>query len=313
MGQYRILFFGTPSFALPSLEALIKGEDRIIGVITQPDRPKGRGKRLSPPPVKLLARGYNLPIYQPEMARDKEFVNLVRDLKPDLIVVVAYGQILPKEILDIPTFGAVGVHPSLLPKYRGAAPINWAIINGERVTGVTIFKICERLDSGDIILQRAIEVFPGETAGELHNRLAEMGARLLLDATRAMKRGKIHIIKQDESLASYAPRLKRQDGLIDWSRPANAIAHIICGLDPWPSAYTYLDGELLKLFRARAISLDREVQPGTILEVGSATIKVAAKDGAVLIEELQQPGRKRLKVSEFVKGYPILCPGKRLG
>ena len=311
-GDWRILFFGTPSFASPSLEALIKSEDKIIGIVTQPDRPKGRGKKLSPPPIKLLAKGHNLSIYQPKIARDKEFINLVRDLKPDLIVIVAYGQILPKEILNIPALGAICVHPSLLPKYRGAAPINWAIINGERATGVTIFKICEKLDSGDIILQRATEVSPGETAGEIHDRLAEMGAKVLLDAIRGMKKGTLHAVRQDESLATYAPRLRKEDGLINWSRPAKAIANLICGLDPWPSAYTYLDGELLKLFKARAISLDREVQPGTILEIDSTTIKVAAKDGAVLIEELQRPGKKRLKVSEFVKGYSISL-GKRLG
>jgi len=312
MGEWRILFFGTPSFALPSLEALIEGEDKIIGVVTQPDRPKGRGRRLSPPPVKLLAKEHGIPIYQPKMARDKEFVNLIRNLKPDLIVLAAYGQILPKEILNIPGLGTICLHPSLLPKYRGAAPINWAIINGERVTGVTLFKICEKLDSGDIILQRAIEIFPSETAGELHDRLAKMGARLLLDATRGMKKGTLHIVKQDEGLATYAPRLKKEDGFIDWSKSAKAIANLIRGLDPWPSAYTYLDGELLKLFKARAISLNKKVEPGTILEIDSVGIKVAAKDGAVLIEELQRPGKKRLKVSEFAKGYSIY-PGKRLG
>jgi len=308
----RILFFGTPSFAIPSLEALIKGEDKIIGVVTQPDRPKGRGRRPSPPPIKLLAEGHNLPIYQPRVAKEKEFVDLIRNLEPDLIVVVAYGQILPKEILDIPPLGAIGVHPSLLPKYRGAAPINWAIINGERITGVTIFRLCEKLDSGDIILQRAIEILPGETAGGLSDRLAKFGADLLLEAIKDMKEGRIHLVKQDEDLASYAPCLKKEDGLIDWERSAKEIANLICGLDPWPSAYTYLNGELLKLFKAKVASLDKVAEPGTILEIESKGMKVATRDGAVLIEEIQRAGKKRLKVSEFVKGHPI-SPGKKLG
>ena len=308
----RILFFGTPSFAIPSLEALIKGEDKIIGVVTQPDRPKGRGRRPSPPPIKLLAEGHNLPIYQPRVAKEKEFIDLIRNLEPDLIVVVAYGQILPKEILDIPPLGAIGVHPSLLPKYRGAAPINWAIINGERITGVTIFKLCEKLDSGDIILQRAIEILPGETAGGLSDRLAKFGADLLLEAIKDMKEGRIHLVKQDEGLASYAPCLKKEDGLIDWERSAKEIANLICGLDPWPSAYTYLNGELLKLFKAKVASLDKVAEPGTILEIESKGMKVATRDGAVLIEEIQRAGKKRLKVSEFVKGHPI-SPGKKLG
>lgn len=308
----RILFFGTPSFAIPSLEALIKGEDKIIGVVTQPDRPKGRGRRPSPPPIKLLAEGHNLPIYQPRAAKEKEFVDLIRNLEPDLIVVVAYGQILPKEILDIPPLGAIGVHPSLLPKYRGAAPINWAIINGERITGVTIFRLCEKLDSGDIILQRAIEILPGETAGGLSDRLAKFGADLLSEAIKDMKEGRIHLVKQDENLASYAPCLKKEDGLIDWERSAKEIANLICGLDPWPSAYTYLNGELLKLFKAKVASLDKVAEPGTILEIESKGMKVATRDGAVLIEEIQRAGKKRLKVSEFVKGHPI-PPGKKLG
>ena len=308
----RILFFGTPSFAIPSLEALIKGEDKIIGVVTQPDRPKGRGRRPSPPPIKLLAEGHNLPIYQPRVAKEKEFIDLIRNLEPDLIVVVAYGQILPKEILDIPPLGAIGVHPSLLPKYRGAAPINWAIINGERITGVTIFRLCEKLDSGDIILQRAIEILPGETAGGLSDRLAKFGADLLLEAIKDMKEGRIHLVKQDEDLASYAPCLKKEDGLIDWERSAKEIANLICGLDPWPSAYTYLNGELLKLFKAKVASLDKVAEPGTILEIESKGMKVATRDGAVLIEEIQRAGKKRLKVSEFVKGHPI-SPGKKLG
>jgi len=308
----RILFFGTPSFAIPSLEALIKGEDKIIGVVTQPDRPKGRGRRPSPPPIKLLAEGHNLPIYQPRVAKEKEFIDLIRNLEPDLIVVVAYGQILPKEILDIPPLGAIGVHPSLLPKYRGAAPINWAIINGERITGVTIFRLCEKLDSGDIILQRAIEILPGETAGGLSDRLAKFGADLLLEAIKDIKEGRIHLVKQDEGLASYAPCLKKEDGLIDWERSAKEIANLICGLDPWPTAYTYLNGELLKLFKAKVASLDKVAEPGTILEIESKGMKVATRDGAVLIEEIQRAGKKRLKVSEFVKGHPI-SPGKKLG
>jgi len=310
----KIIFFGSPEFAIPSFKALIETkEDEVIGVVTQPDRPKGRGRKLTPPPIKIIAQQYNLPVYQPETVKDDNFINLVKTLAPDLLVVVAFGQILPKALLSIPPHGAINVHPSLLPKYRGAAPIQWAIINGETITGVSIVRITPRLDSGDILLQKAVPIGPEETAGELHDVLAKLGAELLLEAIRGLKKSTLTSIPQDERLASYAPKLKKEDGLIDWAASAKKIACLIRGLDPVPGAYTYLDGKLLKLFRPKAIPFTpKDTPPGTIIEAKPEGIQIVTGEGILLVKEIQLEGRKRLPVSEFIKGYPKLV-GKKLG
>ena len=310
----KIIFFGSPEFAIPSFKALIETkEDEVIGVVTQPDRPKGRGRKLTPPPIKIIAQQYNLPVYQPETVKDDNFINLVKTLAPDLLVVVAFGQILPKALLSIPPHGAINVHPSLLPKYRGAAPIQWAIINGETITGVSIVRITPRLDSGDILLQKAVPIGPEETAGELHDVLAKLGAELLLEAIRGLKKSTLTSIPQDERLASYAPKLKKEDGLIDWAASAKKIACLIRGLDPVPGAYTYLDGKLLKLFRPKAIPFTpKDTLPGTIIEAKPEGIQIVTGEGILLVKEIQLEGRKRLPVSEFIKGYPKLV-GKKLG
>ncbi|MDL1955813.1 MAG: methionyl-tRNA formyltransferase [Candidatus Desulfofervidus auxilii] len=310
----KIIFFGSPEFAIPSFKALIETkEDEVIGVVTQPDRPKGRGRKLTPPPIKIIAQQYNLPVYQPETVKDDNFINLVKTLAPDLLVVVAFGQILPKALLSIPPHGAINVHPSLLPKYRGAAPIQWAIINGETITGVSIVRITPRLDSGDILLQKAVPIGPEETAGELHDVLAKLGAELLLEAIRGLKKSTLTSIPQDERLASYAPKLKKEDGLIDWAASAKKIACLIRGLDPVPGAYTYLDGKLLKLFRPKVIPFTpKDTPPGTIIEAKPEGIQIVTGEGILLVKEIQLEGRKRLAVSEFIKGYPKLV-GKKLG
>ena len=312
MKPYKILFFGTPEFALPSLKALIETPNEILGVVTQPDRPKGRGRKLTPPPIKVLAQKHNLPIYQPEAVRDKLFLKEVQQLKPDLLVVVAFGQFLPKALLEIPPLGGINVHPSLLPKYRGAAPINWAIINGETITGISIIKVSLQMDSGDILFQKAISIEPDETAGELHDKLATLGAEALLETIRQMQSGTIISIPQDDRLATYAPKLKREDGYIHWDKPAINIANLIRGLAPFPGAYTYLDGKLLKLFRPKTISASVEAPPGSIVEATNDEIKIATGQGILLIKEVQLQGRKRLPLKEFIKGYPCL-KGKKLG
>ena len=312
MKPYKILFFGTPEFALPSLKALIETPNEILGVVTQPDRPKGRGRKLTPPPIKVLAQKHNLPIYQPEAVRDKLFLKEVQQLKPDLLVVVAFGQFLPKALLEIPPLGGINVHPSLLPKYRGAAPINWAIINGETITGISIIKVSLQMDSGDILFQKAISIEPDETAGELHDKLATLGAEALLETIRQMQSGTIISIPQDDRLATYAPKLKREDGYIHWDKPAINIANLIRGLAPFPGAYTYLDGKLLKLFRPKTISASVEAPPGTIVEATHDGLKISTGQGVLLIKEVQLQGKRRLPVKEFIKGHPDL-KGKKLG
>ncbi len=313
---YRILFFGSPEFAIPSLRALVESpdkEDEVIGVVTQPDRPKGRGRQPAPPPVKELALKYGLPVYQPETVKDEEFLEQVERLAPDLLVVVAFGQILPKYLLEIPPFGGINVHPSLLPKYRGAAPIHWTLIRGETVTGVTIMRLSPRMDSGEILFQRAISIEPEDTFGSLHDKLAIFGAEMLLETLHRMKRGMLNPVSQDESLATYAPKIKKEDCLIDWQKSAQEIANLIRGLDPKPGAYTYLEGRLLKLFRPKVIPFTaKNSQPGTILDTKKEGLQVATSSGILLVKELQLEGKKRLPVAEFIKGHPNLI-GKRLG
>ncbi|MCD6320341.1 MAG: methionyl-tRNA formyltransferase [Candidatus Desulfofervidaceae bacterium] len=314
--SYRILFFGSPEFAIPSLRALMESpdrEDKVIGVVAQPDRPKGRGRKLTPPPVKVLAQQYNLPVYQPETVKDPAFLKEVEKIAPDLLVVAAFGQILPKALLEIPPLGGINVHPSLLPKYRGAAPINWTLIRGETVTGVTIMRLSPRMDSGDILFQRAMFIEPEDTFGSLHDKLAIFGAEMLLETLHRMKRGMLAPIPQDDNLATYAPKLKKEDALIDWGKSAQEIANLIRGLDPWPGAYTYLNGKILKLFRPQVISLTpQDISPGTVLDVNPEGIQIATKQGILVVKEVQLEGRKRLTVREFIKGQSNLI-GKRLG
>lgn len=309
--RFRIVFFGTPEFAVPSLRALIDGPDEVAGVICQADRPAGRGQKLRMPSVKVLALERGVPVEQPTKIRNQAFEDLLRSWNPELIVVAAYGRILPTNILELPEHGCINVHASLLPKYRGAAPIQWAIARGERETGVTIMQMNESMDEGDILLQRATPIGPTETAAQLSERLAVLGAEALMDALAALARGELTPVPQDHDAMSLAPIITKADGEIDWRRSADEIAYRCRGFSPWPSIFTHLGDKLLKIHCARAIPAVNHLAPGTVAEVGDR-IEVATGEGTLAIEELQLEGRKRLTAREFGRSG-VLQPGMRLG
>jgi len=312
MPKPRIVFMGTPEFAVPSLEILIRHPYPVVGVVTQPDRPRGRGRQTAPPPVKALAERHRLALLQPERVKDAAFMEDFRKLAPDLVAVAAFGQLLPREMLDLPPLGCINVHPSLLPKYRGAAPLNWTIIQGETRTGVTIMRMDEGMDSGDILMQEETPVGPGETFGELHDRLAEMGAGLLLETVRMIEAGTVRRIPQDHAAATFAPRLKKEDGVIDWSRGAAEIVRRVRGLSPSPCAYTFLQGKTLRVFSAASRGAPADQAPGTTGAATEEGLPVTAGDGIVFLREVQMEGRKRMPVGEFLRGCR-LQPGERLG
>ena len=290
--QCKILFMGTPEFAVPSLTLLVESGLNIIGVVTQPDRPKGRGRHNEPPPIKVVAERFNLPVLQPERVRDESFLSVFRELAPDMVVLVAFGQILPREIIDSPPLGCINLHPSLLPKYRGAAPMNWTLIRGERETAATIIEMAEKVDAGDILLQERSPVGPEETFGELHDRMAQDGAMLLLKAVKGLIDGTIVKTPQDDSLATMAPRFKKEDTRIDWNREAVAIANLIRGLSPVPAAWSTLDGKQIKLFGAQAEKRPVPDPPGTIGPPEERGLPVAAANGCVYLRDVQLEGQK---------------------
>lgn len=299
---------GTPEFALPALERLIEDGHQIAAVITQPDRPAGRGNKLQPPPVKSFALERGIKVYQPEkIKKNEEVISLFREIAPDACIVVAYGKILPESLLAVPKFGCINVHASLLPKYRGAAPINWAIANGESETGVTIIQMDAGMDTGPILAARATRIYPDETAPELSARLAKMGAELLAETLPKVERREIAPIPQDESQATYAPMLKREDGLLDWNMTARQIANRVRGFQPWPAAYTFWRGHRLILWRAREASQGAAgAAPSTIVKIDGTGIVVACGAGsALLIEELQLEGRRRLAARDFANGFRL--------
>ncbi|MCR1953554.1 methionyl-tRNA formyltransferase [Clostridioides mangenotii] len=301
----KIVFMGTPEIAVPCLEKLIEENHEIVGVVTRTDKPKGRGKKLAMPPVKEIAVKNDINVYQPKRARDEDFINEIRVLSPDLIIVVAYGQILPKEILEIPKYGCVNVHVSLLPKYRGSAPINWVIINGEEKTGVSTMYMDEGLDTGDIILQKEIDLNDEITAGELHDKIMYMGADLLKDTVNMIESGNAPRAKQVDSESSYAPIMDKSLGKIDFSKSAKEIHNLVRGVNPWPSAYTNYDGETMKVWKTKITVEDSTKEPGTIIEVNKDGIKVCTKDKIILLEEIQMPNKKRVLVGEYIKGNTI--------
>jgi methionyl-tRNA formyltransferase len=305
MTKPRILFMGTPAFALPALEQLCARNYPVIGVVTQPDRPQGRGQKEIAPPAKVLAQKIGLPVFQPEKVRDQIFLEILNQLKPDMIAVAAFGQILPKTIIDFPPLNCLNIHPSLLPKYRGAAPINWAIIRGEVQTGVTIMLMDEGMDSGDILLQQQIAIGSTESYGELHDRLAAAGADLLLEAIDQMSAGKVLRRPQDTSIATYAPRLKKETGRINWNDDAGNIVNLIRGLSPSPAAYTFLAGQALKIFTAEAIKDKVKNTPGKIGTATAKGIPVGAANGYVLLKEVQLAGKKRMTVHDFLRGCRV--------
>lgn len=310
MTGLRIVFMGTPEFACPALQSLINRGENIVAVVTQPDRPKGRGQLMQPPPVKELAIRHGIPVMQPHKVRVHEAVEEIRGYAPDLIVVVAFGQILPKALLDIPKHGCINVHASLLPAYRGAAPLNWCIINGERETGVTTMMMDVGLDTGDMLLKKTIPIDPDENADSLHDRLSALGADALAETLDLLVAGGLTPEKQDDSLTCYAPMLKKELGCIHWNDPPLKIKNLVRGVTPWPGAYSYLDEKLLKIFRVR-IS-DGTGKPGTVLKADREGIEIACSGGSLFIEELQLEGKKRLTAADFLAGCR-LAPGMFLG
>jgi len=310
MTGMRIIFMGTPEFACPTLRALIERGEQVVAVVTQPDRPKGRGQQTLPPPVKVLAERHGIPVLQPVKVRLPESIEEIRALEPDLIVVVAFGQILPKALLDIPKKGCINVHASLLPRYRGAAPLNWCIVNGEAETGVTTMMMDVGLDTGDMLLKRATPIDPDEDTQSLHDRMSQLGAELLGETLERLAAGDLVPEKQDDSLTCYAPMMKKEDGLIDWSRDAQSIKNQVRGMTPWPGAYSTLDEKLLKVYRVQTGS--GSGAPGEIVSVGRDGVEVACGAGSLLIRELQLEGKKRLSAADFLAGYK-LQPGALLG
>lgn len=303
MTGLRIVFMGTPEFACPTLQKLIDRGEQVVAVVTQPDRPKGRGQQMMPPPVKVLAERHGIPVLQPLKVRTPENIEQIREFAPDLIVVVAFGQILPKALLDIPPKGCINVHASLLPRYRGAAPLNWCIINGETETGVTTMLMDVGLDTGDMLLKKTTPIDPDEDAQSLHDRLCRIGAEALAETLDLLVAGKLVPEKQDDSLTNYAPLLKKEHGIIDWSRDAAAIKNQVRGMTPWPGACTDLDGKTLKLYQVRTGS--GQGTAGSIIAAGRSGIEIACGAGSIIVEELQLEGKKRLSARDFLAGFRI--------
>lgn len=312
----RIIFMGTPDFAVPSLQALLSANpDRVgvvVGVVTQPDRPQGRGQHLAPPPIKRLAQHAGLPVLQPAKMKDPDFLDRLRGWAPDVIAVTAFGRILPPVILDLPPMGCINVHGSLLPKYRGAAPIQWAVIAGETETGITTMLMDPGLDTGPMLLRETVSIHPADTAGDVAARLAPLGGRLLVETITGLKRGTVRPIPQDHTRATLAPLLKKEDGALTWTDDATALANRIRGLTPWPGAYTYHGDERWRIWRAQAVPVGcAEAAPGTILDVTKNALRVATGHGCLLIEEIQPASGTRLRIGQYLAGHPMTV-GTRL-
>ncbi len=301
----KIVFMGTPDFAVPSLKALNQNGYEISIVVTQPDRPKGRGRKIIPPPVKSAALSLGYDIAQPASVRTDEFAERIEAIKPDLYVVAAFGRILPENLLAIPRIGAINVHASLLPKYRGSAPIQWAIINGEKKTGVTTMLMNKGLDTGDILLKDETMILSGDTSSILHDRLAEMGARLLIQTLRSIESDGLEPVPQDDAIATYAPLLKKKDGCIDWKLPAESIESFIRGVTPWPGAFTFHKDKRLKIFKAIALRTDIDENPGRVINRFPGELIVATGKGALSILEIQSASGKRLPIINFLQGNHI--------
>lgn len=315
----RVLFMGTPDFAATILDRMIQDKQQLIGVVTQPDKQKGRGNEICFSAVKELALKHKIMVYQPAKVKEEEFLRTVEELKPEIIVVAAFGQILPKALLDIPLYGCINVHASLLPKYRGAAPIQYSIIEGETMTGVTIMYMGAGIDTGDMILQEAIPIERDETGGSLFDKLAILGGDALLKSLKQIQDGTAVRIPQDDSKATYFKIIKKEMGIINFKEPAVKLERLIRGLNPWPSAYTSLDNKTLKLWKAEAVSYEAVkarsfagAVSGEVVEVGRDFISVMTGEGVLVIRELQLEGKKRMPADAFLRGCP-LKPGVRLG
>lgn len=308
----RVIFMGTPDFAVPSLEALLNSDDEVVGVVTQPDRPKGRGQTMTFSPVKDLAVGRQIPILQPTKMKDPDFLAALQKWDADVIAVAAFGRILPPSILSLPRHGCLNVHGSLLPRYRGAAPIQWAIIKGETETGITTMLMDEGMDTGAILLQERMAIEPQDTAGSLSVRMAALGGRLLSETMKHLKSGTLMPSPQDDRQATLAPILKKEDGLIDWNEPARSLANRIRGLSPWPGAYTFSHADRWVLWKAAPLSEPASAAPGTIVDVTKQALHIATGDGLLAVNELQVANSRRMMVAQYLAGHPIQ-PGLRLG
>lgn len=301
----RVVYMGTPDIAAVIFERLLKEPYEIVLAVTQPDRPKGRGKELAMSPVKQLALLHDIPVFQPERLRNPEAVAVIEEAKPDLIVVAAFGQILPKAVLLLPKYGCINVHASLLPAYRGAAPIQWAILDGQEKTGVTIMYMNEGLDTGDILLKREIPIAADETGGSLHDKLAELGAEALCEALPGILDGSLKPVPQGEMTTPYAKQLTKEMGRLNFERPAAELARYVRGLNPWPGTFTDLDGRLLKIWEAEAVALSDGGTPGTITDVTAKSFTYVTGDGGLKILSLQPEGKRRMTTEEFLRGYHL--------
>ncbi len=299
-----VVFLGTPDFAVPVLKALIE-RNNVIAVISQPDRPKGRGKKLQPTPVKIVAEENNIPVYQPEKIKDEEFTSFLETIKADVFVTVAYGQILSERILNIPRYGCINVHGSLLPEYRGAAPIQQSILDGKTKTGVTIMYMEKGLDTGDMILKKEIEITPDDTYGTLHDKMAPVGAAALIEALDMIEKGTVRAEKQDDSISTYAHMIKKEMGRIDWTRSSEVIRNQIRGFNPVPGAYTTLNDQVLKIYGADITDAE-EGRPGEIIAVDKKKgFTVRTGDSALLIKEIQAKGGKKMNTADYMRGHSI--------
>ena len=303
----KIVFMGTPDFAVPSLKNLIQEGFTVSAVVTQPDRPVGRKRIITPPPIKQLALKHNIDVFQPEKVRDREFLQLISRLKPDIIVVVAFGQILPRELLEIPSIGCINVHASLLPKYRGAAPIQWALIKGEKTTGISTMWMDQGLDTGDIFLQESIPIEDDWTSEDLFRQLSALGAHLIIKTLDEIKAGNIIRTPQDDEKATFAPILKKQDGFIDWNKSAEEISSLIRGLYPWPGTYTVRDEQEIKIWKAKPCKGMQDTMPGAYTgAVKGEGFLVGTGRGCLLVEELQEAGKKRILALEYLAGHKMV-------
>lgn len=303
----KIVYMGTPDFAVAPLEAIIKAGHEVTAVVTQPDKQKGRGKEVQMTPVKECALKNGIPVLQPVKIKEPEAIEELKKYPADIFVIAAFGQLLSEEILHMPRFGCINIHASLLPAYRGAAPIQWVIINGEKKTGVTIMQMAKGLDTGDMLLKKEVLIDEKETGESLHDKLMAAGAGLIVEALPKIEKGEIVPEKQDDALSCYASRLTKSMGLIDWTKDAVAIERLVRGLNSWPSAYTVYKGKTLKIWEADVIAGNSSFRPGTVAEVGKDYFDVAAGEGRLRIKTLQLEGKKKVSVRDFLLGYEIVC------
>jgi methionyl-tRNA formyltransferase len=301
----KIVYMGTPNFSVPALKALVESRHNVVAAVTQPDRPKGRGRKVVPSPVKQASQTLGIEVLQPSSASAPQFVEKMDSLAPDVLIVVAFGQILKRTLLDIPHFGVLNIHASLLPKYRGAAPIQWAILNNEATTGLTAMRMEEGLDSGPILLQESVPILPDETAGRLHDRLALLTGPFLIRTLTALANKRLRERPQEPGAVTYAPKIDRGMSLITWDRPAETVSALVRALDPWPGAVTMLKGRRIKLFSSQVVDVDRVGLPGRVTGQGAHSLDVETGKGIVRFRELQLPGKKRLPAKQFLKGFSV--------